>query len=126
MLIESLINTLVDNLKIKEIDLIKSISNSNEMIQFHHSYGRWLRNTFHLWDENSNYHKVFVEFGINHPDDMSYIILIGMWYKINKGSFNLNDLKEEFNKSFKFKYEKINENEIKIGDFIISYSVKNS
>ena len=41
----------------------------------HHNIGRWIRNNWGLWDENSKLHKWFKSIGIWHADDMSGIIL---------------------------------------------------
>lgn len=41
----------------------------------HHTFGRWIRNKWNLWDEKSKLHKWFKRLGIFHPDDMSGIIL---------------------------------------------------
>jgi hypothetical protein len=59
----------------------KYIQNSDSekiMIDFHHSLGQHLRNSWDLWKESplSNY---FNKLGIDHPDDMSGIILDSYW-----------------------------------------------
>jgi hypothetical protein len=42
---------------------------------FHDSLGRWIRNTWGLWDENSDLYKYFKVMGLWHADDMSGLIL---------------------------------------------------
>lgn len=40
-------------------------------ILFHDSVGRWMRNTWGLWDDDSELRKFFNSIGIFHADDMS-------------------------------------------------------
>lgn len=45
-----------------------------DMIEFHHSVGRWIRNNWGLWTKGPLYY-YFLDLGLFHPDDMSSIIL---------------------------------------------------
>lgn len=45
-----------------------------DMIEFHHTLGRWMRNEWKLW-EDGPLKDYFATLGIWHPDDMSGIIL---------------------------------------------------
>jgi hypothetical protein len=60
---------------------IKAMSEMPErdMIQFHHNLGRWIRNNWGLWRKHSNLYDYFIALGIQHPDDMSGIILASFW-----------------------------------------------
>jgi len=53
---------------------IQQLNNRKETIQFHHSLGMWLRNNWGLWS-GSRLQKYMLDRGINHPDEMSAIIL---------------------------------------------------
>ena len=70
--------------------LIDEMKNNSEedMIQYHRGLGMWLRNNWGLWGSSklSNY---FKNIGINHPDDMSGIILDSYWRKLNDVPINL-------------------------------------
>jgi len=58
-------------LKSSDIENLKE----EDPVSFHHSTGRWLRNKWGLWDQNSPLHRAFNAIGIFHGDDMSGIIL---------------------------------------------------
>ena len=53
---------------------IKDLKNKQETIQYHHSLGMTLRNTWGLWG-GSRLQKYFLNKKINHPDEMSSLIL---------------------------------------------------
>ena len=58
-------------------------------LSVHHSLGRWIRNTWELWDDEDNKLKTSLKkLGYNHPDDMSnYIIEKYIEYlKLNCGN----------------------------------------
>lgn len=64
-------------------DSLRSVDNVTALDMLisliHHSYGRHLRNTYSLWDENSPIAKWFKsKHGITHADDMSSIIITGI------------------------------------------------
>jgi len=50
----------------------------NDVILWHHSLGRWIRNNWGLW-QGGVLANFFNTKGINHPDDMSGIILTSFW-----------------------------------------------
>lgn len=47
----------------------------NAAIKIHHSLGRWIRNNWGLWGDESPLKNYFLQHGINHPDDMSNDII---------------------------------------------------
>ncbi len=51
------------------------------MDQFHHSLGRFLRNSWGLWTEGSPFRAYLEGLGFKHPDDMSGAILRSFWFK---------------------------------------------
>jgi hypothetical protein len=53
---------------------IKKLANKEETIQYHHGLGMWLRNNWGLWG-GSRLQTYFLNGKINHPDDMSALIL---------------------------------------------------
>ena len=62
--------------------------------QAHISYGRWMRNNWVFWGENIEDLELFFWFltlGIQHPDDMSDIILRSVYRKYNGKPINLLD-----------------------------------
>ena len=59
-----------------------------EMAVHHQGLGRWLRNNWGLWT-GSRLSKYFNDLGIDHPDDMSAIILDSFWRHLNDRPLDL-------------------------------------
>lgn len=87
-------------------DLIKEITTGaeNDMIKYHHGLGMWIRNNWGLWSE-SRLKKYFNELDIQHPDDMSGIILNSFWRHLNNKPIEL----EKQIKYYQEYWEKIKE-----------------
>ena len=56
----------------------------------HHGFGMWMRNNWQLWG-GSRLSKYFNEMGINHPDDMSGIILDSYHRHLNNKEIKLDE-----------------------------------
>jgi len=73
-------------------DLDEWLSCNNEksaLVTVHHTIGRWIRNTWGLWQNEKNELVLwFNDNEIKHPDDMSSIILTS-FYRYKKG-FDIN------------------------------------
>ena len=74
--IEQILDYMVKNLKDGDIIEILKCQKESDMIAFHSSVGRWIRNTFKLWDPNNPHLDGM------HPDEMSTEILKGIWRTI--------------------------------------------
>lgn len=61
-----------------------------DMVLYHHGFGTWLRNRWGLW-KGSRLSKWFNDRGIQHPDDMSGIILRSFWRHLNGKPIKLDD-----------------------------------
>jgi hypothetical protein len=61
-------------LKSKDIETIKNLKSRDEMIQYHHGLGMWLRNNWGLWG-GSRLQQYFLRKGITHPDNMTGLLL---------------------------------------------------
>jgi hypothetical protein len=61
------------------------------MVEFHHGLGRYIRNNWGLWQKNSNLYRLFVGMGVEHPDDMSGIILDSYYRVKHNLPLNLKD-----------------------------------
>ena len=70
---EQILEYMVKNLRGEDVLAILECKNENDVYRFHSSVGRWIRNTFKLWDA-SNPHLDGM-----HPDEMSTEILKGIW-----------------------------------------------
>jgi len=77
---------------LKPEDIVKMRSGTeDDMIQYHHGLGRWMRNNWGLWGEGSRLAKWFNSKGIMHPDDMSGIILDSFWRHLNDKPIKLKE-----------------------------------
>ncbi len=89
--IDEAVDLLFNNLYEEDIEFIKT----NDRYCVHHGIGRDIRNQWKLWEESSPLVKDFKNkynlFG--HADDVSGIILMGLWAKV----LGL-DIQEEINK----------------------------
>ncbi|HNY07345.1 MAG TPA: hypothetical protein PKL64_04585 [Bacteroidales bacterium] len=61
-------------LKPKDIETIKNLKSKDDMNLYHFGLGTWLRNNWGLWG-GSRLQQYFFKKGIDHPDNMSGIIL---------------------------------------------------
>lgn len=78
----------------EEVSQIKS-SSLVDLCKYHHSIGRWIRNTWMLWKGGAL--KSHMEsLGFTHPDDMSSVILDSFWSKLNGQFFDLEKVAKEY------------------------------
>lgn len=76
-------------LKPEDIATMRS-GTEDDMIQYHHGLGMWMRNNWGLWG-GSRLAKWFNSKGIMHPDDMSGIILDSFWRHLNNKPIKLKE-----------------------------------
>lgn len=79
--------TLHKELNAVQISLVKSLP-EDKMVSFHRTLGLKIRNDWGLWT-NSKLKDYFASIGINHPDDMSSIIITSFWRHLNNFPLNL-------------------------------------
>ncbi len=65
---------------INELDLLISEEDKEYLIEHgalsvHHSLGRWIRNNWKLWEDDSVLKLNMVKLGFTHPDDISNYII---------------------------------------------------
>lgn len=54
-------------------------------VELHHNLGRWIRNKWGLWlDESPLKSHMKLRFGIDHPDDISSIITMCSWQRMKR------------------------------------------
>jgi len=76
---------------LKPADIEKMrVGTEGEMIHYHFSLGLWMRNNWGLWG-GSRLAKWFNAQGINHPDDMSGIVLCSFWRHLNSKPIKLDE-----------------------------------
>lgn len=76
-------------LKPKDIEKMRR-GTEDDMIEYHFGLGMWMRNNWGLW-KGSRLAKWFNAQGINHPDDMSGIILDSFWRHLNDKPIKLEE-----------------------------------
>jgi Ca2+-binding EF-hand superfamily protein len=54
----------------------------DELVLYHHTFGRWVRNHFKLWEDN-DFTSHLKSLGFRHPDDMSTALLKEFWNRMN-------------------------------------------
>lgn len=74
---EQIIEYMVKNMKGEDLVTILGIESEAKMIVFHMSVGRWMRNTFKLWEA------AYPHADGMHPDDFSYELLKGIWRAVH-------------------------------------------
>lgn len=61
-----------------------------EMINYHHGAGTWIRNNWGLW-KGSTLSRYLNGLGLQHPDDMSAVIFDSFWYKLHNREFPMQE-----------------------------------
>lgn len=72
----------------------------------HFGIGRWMRNNWGLWSRDSELYKYFERMGVDHPDDMTGIILDAFQADLRDEKFDLQAEVEEYIRY----WEKMNSN----------------
>lgn len=75
---EQILDHMIRNIRSEDIPTILALPKEADMIRFHSSVGRWIRNTFKLWDLNNPHLDGY------HPDEFSFEILKGIWRAIQR------------------------------------------
>jgi hypothetical protein len=70
-------------------DWFKEASEEEAISQSHHGLGTWIRDNWGLWDVNEQLHKYFKKLGLQHPDDMSGVILTSYHRHLNNKELEL-------------------------------------
>ena len=66
----------------ENIYTLKALQSEDDLARYHFGLGLWMRNNWGLW-RGSRLTKHFNDLGIYHPDDMSAIILVSYWRRLN-------------------------------------------
>ncbi|MDY0314154.1 MAG: hypothetical protein RBR32_03670 [Bacteroidales bacterium] len=73
-----------------------------EMIQYHHGLGQWIRNNWLLWDMKSEISIWFKEnYNVTHGDDKSGLILDAFWHRLNDKPFDIEKEVEKIHQYWK-------------------------
>lgn len=74
---------------LKTLHEIDTLEKEDDMIMYHFSIGRTIRNSFGLINGKSELYQYFYDLGLRHPDDMSSVILSTFWCKRHGKEYNL-------------------------------------
>lgn len=90
----------LDNTSKENLERFKNTLGDDIYI-FHHTEGRNIRNSWGLWDENSELHNFFKSIGIWHADDMSSIIFTCLHRILNKKPCKIKEQIAQYKKYWK-------------------------
>lgn len=91
--LDEAINQIIAALEPDDIDYIKTVESS----ELHFSLGMYLRNNLNLWKRDSDINIWFQKtYGLGHADDLSSIILDGVWSEVCKKPRITTELVKEF------------------------------
>lgn len=66
------------------------MSTTEPPVAVHRTVGKWLRNNWSIWDEQTPLVQWFYQaYGIAHADDISSIILSALWARIKGGEYDV-------------------------------------
>jgi len=77
------------NINKEDLEMIENMS-EDELSKLHLGLGMFLRNKWKLW-EGSKLSKYFNSLGIDHPDDMSGIVITSFWRHLNNKPIELDE-----------------------------------
>lgn len=76
--------TIIENFEPDDRNFLLGVENAPTFTSYiHHGVGRWIRNNWNLWEQDSPLlNVIFKEFGIRHADDVSSLIAMCAWQKM--------------------------------------------
>lgn len=78
--LDEAVEIIIKGMGTEDIQFVKDRDNS---VSVHHTMGRYLRNSWSLWDKDTHLVQWFIkEHGLCHADDLSGLILDALWCKI--------------------------------------------
>lgn len=79
---EEIVEDLLSDLISDEEQVVIGMSKYEDLIQYHNSLGRYIRNNYQLWDLGNPYIQLHDSKDPNHPDNMSYRIIQTVWKRV--------------------------------------------
>ncbi|WP_066632763.1 DUF6794 domain-containing protein [Labilibacter marinus] len=105
-------------------DSFKTKPENDAVTEMHFGTGMGIRNSWGLWKGNSGISKYFRDLGINHPDDMSGIILTSFHRHLNDTDIKLDEQVKFYTDYWeKSKQAEINRKRKKFNEFSVNDSV---
>lgn len=84
----------------REMRFILESDDEKVMHRYHSSLGRYIRNEWGLWS-GSKLRNYFENLGLNHPDDMSGLILCSFWRRVHNKPLNIDKQIETYQEWWK-------------------------
>jgi hypothetical protein len=100
--LEECIKFLKEKILKEELEEIKNMTEDEFIGTYHHGFGTSLRNSWGLW-QDSILVRYFNKMGIQHPDDMSGIIMKSFHRTLNKKPTKLREQVEYYKNYWKVK-----------------------
>jgi len=90
---ESIFDTIPENLE-EAMDKLESLPGVEEFKEsdpskYHHVMGQQIRNSWGFWTKEGPLYKQMLELGLEHPDDMSGLVLQTLHNKLNGKPLNI-------------------------------------
>ena len=84
--LEHLNKMLIDS---EDIDWFRKAEEEEAVVQSHHGLGKWIRDNWGLESKDTELYDYFAKLGLQHPDDISSVILTSYHRQLNKKKLNL-------------------------------------
>ena len=94
--IEEVFKLLKEKADPEELKQWTAMTENKATASVHFTIGRWIRNNLGLWTGKSNLAKYMKKLGLQHPDDMSGLILSCYHRHLNNKPFNIQKEVEEY------------------------------
>lgn len=83
--LDEAVQQLIDGMADSDIDYV----NSHDCQSTHHALGKYIRDTWRLWERNNKLVQWFMShLGIAHGDDISGTIIAALWHKVRGRPFD--------------------------------------
>ena len=93
--LEDAVNVLVGmarDLTKEQYDEMMQLSEESFLAETHHVMGRWIRNNWNLWAGKGGLYNDLRDRGLDHPDDMSGIVMRCLYRELhNIGDLDIDD-----------------------------------
>jgi hypothetical protein len=93
--LDEAVSLFIEGLSIEDV---REITNpKNDFIHAHHTWGRLIRNEWEMWNKETRMVVWFKQnFGLDHADDISGLVLACVWRDVNKQPRDIAELVKRF------------------------------
>lgn len=79
-----IIRDMLDNMSEESYNLVRSLKEPSDMVQFHFTTGMSIRNRHGMWEQENPWTDARFANSVRHPDNLSGLILEAVWYCLNR------------------------------------------